>query len=376
MSSHNAAGSDGVLSNSPSDANGTHNPLGDVTNVLGFLLAGFGAVLSFLGLRSSEVTTVLRNDSLQASLIAFLLLLGILAAVSAVATDSKREVSWHSAVAIGVTLLGVGALVIFATPISANFFSLSGTIILAIGCVFFLAGIAKVLHYVFSHNFFYAEHGAGGTGGASLGSGAGPGGAGSGGNPTDGGGPASSVHWKVPVILVLASVMLIAIAAYGAMRLETKSQLSFASQVGATFSINGSLATASVNIAATKIAQSDWVFVDVYAVPITINLASACESVTAPKGAASCTTDPCLYFTQKKYVGPGECASLLNGTVVPSATGDVNEKLSVPFPAAKYQDVDVRAEVCSQEACEGNPTGQNSRLDWAFRPVYSKVLHS
>src|SRR5215467_1895573 len=45
------------------------NRLSDVQNLLGFLLAGFGGVLSFIGLRSTEVTTVLRNNSKQASLI-------------------------------------------------------------------------------------------------------------------------------------------------------------------------------------------------------------------------------------------------------------------------------------------------------------------
>ena len=38
------------------------NPLGDVQNILGFLLAGFAGVLGFIGLRSAEVSTVLRNE--------------------------------------------------------------------------------------------------------------------------------------------------------------------------------------------------------------------------------------------------------------------------------------------------------------------------
>ncbi len=43
------------------------NPFKDVQNILGFLLAGFGGIISFLGLQSAEVTTVLRNDPAQAS---------------------------------------------------------------------------------------------------------------------------------------------------------------------------------------------------------------------------------------------------------------------------------------------------------------------
>ena len=46
------------------------NPFKDVQNNLGFLLAGFGGIISFLGLQSAEVTTVLRNDPGQASMVA------------------------------------------------------------------------------------------------------------------------------------------------------------------------------------------------------------------------------------------------------------------------------------------------------------------
>ena len=113
-------------------------------------------------------------------------------------------------------------------------------------------------------------------------------------------------------ILILSSVLLIAIAAYGAIRLESKSQLSFSSQVGASFSIDGPLATVSVDIAATKMPQTDWVYVDIYAVPVKgINLMNMCESVVESAAATTgivlpgnsyqhvhglihCMTDPCV----------------------------------------------------------------------------------
>lgn len=348
----------------------TNNSLDNVKNVLGFLLAGFGAVLSFLGLRSSEVTTVLRNDSLQASLIALILLLGILAAVSAVATDSESAVSVPSAAAIGVILFGASALVIFAIPIEAKLFSLSGTISLAVGCVLVLAGIVELARY----RPFWISRGANwkdksvadshmASGGTGRGSKPGSDSAGTG-SPGEGG---TSVH--LIDVLILASVMLIAIAAYGAMRLETRSQLSFSAQVGASFSMDGSLPTVSVDIAATKIAQSDWVYVDVYALPIGINTAGACKKVPVPRNSAPCVTDPCFYFNSSHYADLHlkQCDVLLNGSVVPNATGNVNETLTAPFSPGKYQDIDVRASVCSvQQVCEGNPTGQNSRFDYAI----------
>lgn len=182
-------------------------------------------------------------------------------------------------------------------------------------------------------------------------------------------------HWllepivPLTVILILVSVLFIATSAYGAMRIETDSQLSFSAQVGASFSTDGPLATVSVDIAATKIPQQDWIFVDVYAVPIGTKLMNMCESavpasiVDRTNTVDHCMTDPCVadYFGNQITT----CNVLLNGSIVPNAAGDVDEKLSVPLLTAKYQDVDVRAEVCSlNEVCEGSLIGQNSRLDW------------
>ncbi|MGO8957279.1 MAG: hypothetical protein ACLQFR_07915 [Streptosporangiaceae bacterium] len=209
-------------------------------NVLGFLLAGFGAILSFLGIRSSEITTVLRNDSLQASLIALILLFGVLTAVSAIASDSRRQIYFRSVLAIGAVLFGVGALVIFAIPIAANLFTVSGAISLVIGCGLVLGGMVALVHY----RPFWADEGVSDERGS--------------GTAAEARSVGRSVgKWPVDIIdiLILASVVLTATAAYGAMRLESRSQLSFSAQVAASFSIDGPLATVSMHVAATKIGQ-------------------------------------------------------------------------------------------------------------------------
>ena len=179
------------------------------------------------------------------------------------------------------------------------------------------------------------------------------------------------------VVFILASVVFIAISAYGGMRLETKSQQSFSSQVGAIFSMDGSLATIQVDITAAKIPQSDWVFLDVYALPAKPSLSSICGLLyqnfkNIPSSSAPCTTDPCLYFSRSKYQNIAKCAVLSNGSIVPNASGDVDETVTFPFLAAEYQYVDVRAEVCSINVCEGSVIGQNSRLDWAIPNTSSK----
>jgi hypothetical protein len=360
------------------------NSFKDIWNVLGFLLAGFGAVLSFLGLRSAEVTTVLRNDPGQASLIAFLLLLGVLAAVLTVATDSTKRATLSSAVAIVLTLFGVGALVIHAIPVGLR----SGTTLsLKIGLVLVSVGIFALIASTI------VTRGKGAADGetqlvwvaimmppqrVSRPKETTQNQSAEGKNETtpgvrqerqDKSGPPTV---RLTVILIMVSVILIAISAYGAMRIETDSQLSFSAQVGASFSTNGRFATVSVNVAATKIPQADWVFIDVYAVPVGTKLMNMCESAVAaiavgPNNTVDhCMTDPCVgqYFGNPNH--PRICEVLLNGSIVPNATGNVDETLKAPFLTAKYRDVDVRAEVCSlnNNVCEGSLIGQNSRLDW------------
>jgi len=370
-----------------------NNNLTNIRNVLGFLLAGFGAVLSFLGIRSSEVSTILRNNSPQASVIALILVLGVLAAVSAITIDSKKRVNLASTVAIGAVLFGLGALVNFAIPIGLNPFTIAGTISLGIGILLVSAGTTALLRY----RPFWVQQG-GGKVRTPIGtvlprtdetSGHGPG------SPNEDENKRrwrklwlnsaakrrvdpiderfrkqwlnSAAKWQVDLIdlLILASVVLTATAAYGAVRLESKSQLSFSSQVGANFSTSGPLTTVSIHIAATKIPQADWIYVYIFAVPVKgINLMHMCKSGHPAANVNHCITDPCgTYFGNQLDV----CNVLLNGTIVPNASGDVDETLSVPLLTAKFQVVDVRAAVCSSntnERCEANLTGQNSRLDW------------
>ena len=498
------------------------NPVGDVQNLLGFLLAGTGAVLSFLGLRSTEVTTVLRNDPAQASLIALMLLLGVLAAVLTIAIDnSSARTPWTSVGGVFLALLGLGAFVIYLIPVG----SAVGLLSLVLGYVFMPVGIIIVListlmrrRFIDAMGFFLVLFGVGAiiiyffpprrVAGlsvvhVSLVLGCvfvllglifllpprivnGPKTARaqrrkaraeeSAGRDEESAARAEEIearaeesaardeesaaracekiarrgekkkekknitsaereianaqkkaaqakvkiasarkkiaraqeksqspyewyNWqpalRIPltVVLILTSVMFIAITAYGGMRLESESQLSFSSQVGSTFSVNGSRATVSTHVTATKLAQNDWVFVDVYGVPAGTPLKRICVRYVVPvevskevalhksKKKASlvkyyteyytnhCITDPCIYLAGNESNWPNVCDVILNGSIDPDAAGDVDQTLSVPFKMTLYEDVDVRAEVCvpgPNEVCEGSAAGQNSRLDWVI----------
>ena len=99
-----------------------NNPFKDVQNILGFLLAGFGGIISFLGLQSTEVTTVLRNDPVPASVVAAILTAGMLAAVLTVVINSEvaHAVAWPIVIAIGCLLIALGGLLVYSIPASAT----------------------------------------------------------------------------------------------------------------------------------------------------------------------------------------------------------------------------------------------------------------
>src|SRR5215471_16545772 len=95
----------------PGLGKGEDNPLKDVQNILGFLLAGFAGVLGFIGLRSAEVSTVLRNDLPKATTIAVILFLAAIAAVSGVVISHGRKAPRLLAAVAFLALLGIGMIV-------------------------------------------------------------------------------------------------------------------------------------------------------------------------------------------------------------------------------------------------------------------------
>jgi hypothetical protein len=408
------------------------NTIGDVQNQLGFLLVGFGAVLSFIGIRSNEVTTVLRNDPGQASVIALILLLGVLAAALTVAIDDgeAKNVSWASVVGVAMVLLGVGALVIHSIPVGAA----SGPASLWFGIAFVLGGIgllfasgrskigvstaeektardqekkaraqemtaraqektaraeektakarektaraeekdnekknvalAEMKTATAQEETFRAEEQVARAQEEIA--------------KAQAKSQGSQNRWgslfapciPLTVIFILASVLFIAISAYGGMRLETDSQLSSSAQVAASANTNSSGMMVSAHVTAYKIKDGSWVGITIWGLPSSVSI-TACNKLEhfLRPNQATCQQDPC---------GPGlgrlgsECKIIMNGTVAPDSNGDVDDTLSVPLQPDRYQDIDVRAVICSSSMCQGvnEVTGSNkyapaegSRLD-------------
>jgi hypothetical protein len=281
------------------------NTLKDAQNILGFLLAGFAGVLSFLGLRSDEVTTVLRNDTRQATLVAFILFLSVLAAAIGVAIPGTHKVSWLRMTGAFLVLLAAGALVIYKIPVQVTTApqktkeSLYDSYVLAaIGVVAFLVSI-----WVPKSRTIYTQF-----------------------------------------VFIVASITLLAASIYGAMRLETDSQLNSVVQISANVAKDTSETTLSVHVTASKIREVGYIGINVMALPSGVPFMELCSTVMVPKDSASCTEDPCAYLKK--------CVVIFGATVPPDPSGDVDETLSDALITGQYQDITVKASVCqTQKGC-------------------------
>jgi hypothetical protein len=331
MTTEEHAGVPGTGQSSPTD-NGAgknpfkegNNPFKDVQNILGFLLAGFGGIISFLGLQSTEVSTVLRNDPVQASVVAAILTAGMLAAVLTVVINSEvaHAVAWPIVIAIGCLLVALGGLLVYSIPASDSP-SLRSEATAALFCV---AGLLVLGWY-----WLPARSRPPAVAGIVTAP------------------PRKSVpRLPLTVVFLLAGVTLISMSAYGAMRLETASQRSSSAQVAAA--LNDSDSAITVHVTASKVVGGGYIWISVQGLPATPELAKACKGIdkNLMSDQATCEEDPC---------GPGRlqsrCVWLMNGSVAPDASGDVNDTMDIPIKPGQFQDLDIRASICTSSACGG-----------------------
>lgn len=304
------------------DAKG--NPLSDVQNLLGFLLAGFGGVLSFIGLRSTEVTTVLRNNGPQASLVALLLLLSVLAAVISVAVPSTAKIPLLRALAIFILLLIVGPIVVLLIPIK-NPQPLAVLVAMIVVALVIIAVAVLVWDTV----------------------------------PSNWRLPKPSVNYRpVPLqlIFIIASVVLIGGSIYGAIRLETVSQLNSDVQLGAQITKSGNDTALSVHVTASKVKDRGYIGISVVGLPSTVAITVECGKVDVPLNGAPCSEDPCAYLRT-------QCERILGETVTPDAAGDINQTINDTLIAGNFQDIHVQAVLCSSGGTCQSVSQAGSRLD-------------
>lgn len=330
--------------------NGAVRGLGDVRNLLGFLVAGFAGALNLLGLKSAEVGVILRNDSWRVSVISVFLLLGILAAVASVFISSggAHAVSPLVASLVFVVLASLFSLSIWIiySPAVTTKGEHTASIWVTVGL---WAAAAVLLVYVVAVCVI--------AGPARL--------------------PAALPDlFNLQSLLLIAAVILTSIATYGALRLETISQTTPVAALGDTLATTGQVDTLGVSVSAAKLSTRDWLGINVVAVPDSWDLGRVCRKSTAWRNqhrvAVTCGQDPC-YFA--RHALNMMCTQLSENVIPPDSSGAVHQTIDVLFPSTAYQHVQITAVTCAppvtsagkpKGTCEPIAAGGSSRLDLAL----------
>jgi hypothetical protein len=267
------------------------NPFTDVHSIIGILLGLFGTALSFIGITSGEVTAILRNDAEGASVVALLLLLGVLAATLTVVTSNSRDDAQPVAsplelMTIILLFLGAGLIVIYFIPVGTQ-----KSWVLGLGCVVSACAFVSTLLLAALSLGVSQSGSAGDT-------------------------PSPRGFWKhllvrslpVKVVLIVVSAILIAMSMYTAMRLEARSQLQTEVQVTASVSESDSLATLSVHVTAAKLRNDSWVHLQVY------------DAKNRP---------------------------IASGSISPDVNGNVDNTLAIPIQPGKYDQISIQTSTCT-----------------------------
>ena len=318
-------------------------------SLLGFLIAGFAAVLSFIGIKSSELASILRNEEPFIGIVALAFLLSILSAILSIFNSKSARIKsnqgngraaqgypkWPSNQFAVFTLLLLFALVaILPAAIRIPFVTSPAQIITSV--------IASGL--LVSASIVAAPY------------------------------PGWTTTWgKKPFDLqlyfILVSILFLTIAAYGALRLESASQASpFAQLDGSVTAVNNNDAVLSLWVASAKVPAPDRVDITVTGLPRAVNIGTLCNGIKTPLQSFSCVADPCSYR-------PSACNSLVGWTVPPNETGAVEETLVFPFSPSYYQRLHIEDQLCERASatlqCASLPPG-GTHLDVAI-PAPSKV---
>jgi phosphate/sulfate permease len=334
---------------------GGGNPLSDIQNILGFLVAGFAGALGILGLRSAEVSVVLRNKDTEAraSFVVIILFIAVLAAVCGVVVSRDRPLPWSWVAAIAFSVLGIGSLLIYATPVNQTpniystisfwvgigLFSVAAVIILSV------AGWALIKRFRRKPRVPSRWPRV----------------------------PSRRPRVNVQAMCILASVALLAISIYGAMRLEAYSQGHASIQISASVAKKSGKVTLDTHVAASKLTNDSRVSVTVEGLSKGVHVAAWCRNHEEEKFYVTCVEQPCRYLRHR-------CHLIFGAFLPPDANGALSYTLKDRVVPHRYQDVWVKAQA---EETDGNGirhTNTESFLDIHLSKsprlcIYDKAKH-
>jgi hypothetical protein len=289
---------------------------------IAFLVAGFAAVISFIGLKGEELTTVIRNQEEWVALTGLFLFLAIAVAVVSVFSSqlfSERRLRHVDELFIIAILLASGAVIFYLTPISASTTGCQSVVARSLAAAFLVIGVGLLVL------------------------------------------ARSTKRWKwLPwlrhqvsldqlfVFGVIVSLALASLAVLMGLRLEARSQVSAGAQIRASLGspvlVSGttdSLVTVTVNVSSSKLPQQDYAFITGVALQSSVPLQKACKSVKSIKGGEGCLDDPCVY--------PGidmKCVNVLSWIDPPGANGNLSPQVSFSLSPMKYSRLHIQDQVC------------------------------
>jgi hypothetical protein len=306
------------------------------------VVAGFAAVISFVGLKGVELTAVLRNQEIFVSLMGLCLLLAVVTAIVSIFVPiifaKGRTLNHGQELFCVLVLIAIGPLIIVITPISlATKTSERWDAV----CVFLL-----ILSAAFVILYFGSSGGKEGGWHRSK----------------------ASVD-QFFVFLVIVSLLFTSLGIYMALRVEARSQISTGASLQATLAdasaTNSSPGddTLVITISSSKLPTEDYVAVLVTGLPRAIAPKEACMKVKDIPTQEPCVREPCSYESIHMM-----CDSIASWVDPPDATGDVNRQIKLPLQPAIYGRIHIQDTVCERatrtSACDFS-LAPSSHLDLA-----------
>lgn len=308
--------------------NGSPGGLGDVRNLLGFLVAGFVGALNLLGLKSAEVGVVLRNESFNVSIVAIFLLVGILAAMASIfVTSGGHPVPSLVALTILLLLASMFSLLIWIIPLPSGLNTAEHAASMWVTvALWVLSGFLLTWTYLHRKRLRH--------------------------------------RWpdllNLQSMLLVIAIMLTSTATYGVLRLETISQTTTVAEIGDSLQVDGHVDALAISISAAKLSTQEWLGVNVMAVPRVWHLDSMCsrKKVIAWKKnhhvAVTCTENPCYYFS---YALGQQCTELSTDVIPPDSSGGIQRTIEVLFSPRMFQHVRITAVTCRPPPIGGGRSG-------------------
>ena len=307
-------------------------------SLLGFLIAGFAAALSFIGIKSTELASILRNQETRIGLfVALPFLFGIIAAILSIfkGRATHRDEDWPTnRLAIASLLVLFAIVLLLPAFIRIPFTTTDGQVRASV--------ITSAVTIIAAGWLAFRK--------------------GSYGKAREKWRDWSKDHFNLQLYLILVSVLFLTIAVYAALRVESASQATPTAQLDGSVTVakNGS-AVLSLSVASTKVPVPDRIDITVTAVPRTVTITELCKrtmEVQSPLSNSSCVADPCFL---RSFI----CRNLVGWAIPPDATGAIQETLTLPFSSSAYQRLHIADSLCERlsEASQCTDTTAGTHLD-------------